>query len=64
MKKADIEKVPDTVTWPGEKTEGFTNVALNHIAVNEKSTATQSTTIHGGEARRANDGNRDGHWGS
>ena len=63
VKKADIEKVPDTVAWPGEKVEGFTNVAFNHKVINQESTAMQSSTIHNGEARRANDGNRDGHWG-
>ena len=61
VKKADIDKVPDTVAWPGEKVEDFTNVALK--AVNEESTAKQSSTAHGGVAQRANDGNRNGQWG-
>ena len=63
VKKADLEKVPETVTWPGERTEDFTNVALNHVAINEESTATQSSTIHNGVARKANDGKIGGHWG-
>ena len=62
VKKTDINKVPTTMTWPGEKAGDFTNVALNHGAINEVSTAKQSSTLHDGVARRANDGNRDGHW--
>jgi hypothetical protein len=58
VKKADVEKVPVTTVWPGESVGGFTNVAFS-----EKSTAKQSSTIHNGVARRANDGNRNGHWG-
>ena len=63
VKKADLDKTPATVTWPGERVGGFTNVAFNHVAVNEESTATQSSTHANGYARRANDGNRNGHWG-
>ena len=58
VKKADIEKVPETVAWPGERVGGFTNLAFK-----EDSKAKQSSTIHRGEAKRANDGNRNGHWG-
>jgi hypothetical protein len=63
VKKADKDTVPKTLTWPGEMVGDFTNVALNHKAVNVNSTATQSSTIHRGKARRANDGNRNGNWG-
>jgi hypothetical protein len=62
VKKADMEKVPVTTVWPGESVGGFTNVALNPT-FNENSTAKQSSTIHNGVARRANDGNRNGNWG-
>ena len=63
VKKEDLEKEPEPITWPGERVEGFTNVAFNHPAVSGTTTARQSSTIHGGDASRANDGNRNGHWG-
>ena len=62
VKKTDIDLVPKSVSWPGEKVGNFTNVALNHPAVNDESSASQSTTGYNGFARLANDGNRDGNY--
>jgi len=59
VRQQDISFEPSPITWPGEKGEEYTNVALEPFV-----TATQSSTLHSGDARRAIDGDTNGEWSS